>query len=100
MFETADWIDGPRHLAFRHHSFGCFDAEEHFGTTIPLSDGRQFPTRVLIERHIRRVLGRIPTAADWLRHIKGQPWMVKARPVANTTAPMPIPQPSRTSEHS
>ena len=59
MFETADWIDGPRHLAFRHHSFGCFDAEEHFGTTIPLSDGRQVPTRVLVERHIRRVLGRI-----------------------------------------
>jgi hypothetical protein len=29
----------------------------------------------IAERHIREDLGYIPTVADWLRHIKSEPWM-------------------------
>jgi hypothetical protein len=36
------------------------------------------PTRVAGEWHVRTVLGRIPAAADFLRRIKGQPWMAAA----------------------
>ena len=34
------------------------------------------PTCVLGEQHAREDLGRIPMLADWLRCIKGEPWMV------------------------
>jgi hypothetical protein len=35
--------------------------------------------RILGEQHVREDLGRIPTAADWLREIKAQPWMNRSR---------------------
>ena len=73
---TAAWFDDPRHLAMRHHSFGIFEAEQRFG--IVLGD-TGIPTRIVAEWHVRTILGRIPAAADFLRRIKGQPWMAAAQ---------------------
>ncbi len=79
MLETSLWFGDARHLAMRHHAFGIFEAEERFGIALPTASGRQVPVRYLAERHVRRVLGRIPTAADWLRRIEGALWMAEPR---------------------
>ena len=76
---TARWFDDMRHLAMRHHAFGCFQAEARFGLVL-ISGARALPTRVLAEWHVRRIMnGRIPAAADLLRHIKAQRWMAAAQ---------------------
>jgi hypothetical protein len=77
FLETATWFDDARHLAMRHHSFGIFQAEQRFGVVL-YQYNRSVPTRVVAEWHVRTVLGRIPAAADFLRRIKGQPWMAAA----------------------
>lgn len=77
FLETAAWADGPRHLAFRHHAFGAFEAEERFGPAIGW-DGGSIATRIAAEIHIRHVLGRVPPASSWLRRIRGQRWMMRA----------------------
>ena len=76
FLETAAWFPEHRHFAMRHHSFGCFQAEARFGAV--LSETNTIPTRVAAEWHVRTVLGRIPATADFLRRIKGQPWMAAA----------------------
>lgn len=89
-----------RHRALRHHTEGIFECEEKFGPTIVLSTcakcGRfkqdhrpsasclrfkekHIPTRWIGEQHVQEDLGRIPTLADWLTCIKGEPWMNRAR---------------------
>lgn len=74
---TRAWVDGAEHLLFRHHAFGIFEVEALLGPV--LSDGRNtIPTRVVAERHVQSVVGRIPAAADWLRRIKGAKWMLQA----------------------
>jgi hypothetical protein len=77
FLETATWFDDARHFAMRHHSFGIFQAEQRFGVVLYQSH-RSVPTRMVAEWHVRTVLGRIPAAADFLRRIKGQPWMAAA----------------------
>jgi hypothetical protein len=77
FLETATWFDDPRHCAMRHHSFGIFEAEQRFGIVL-YHYHRSIPTRIVAEWHVRAVLGRIPAAADFLRRIKGQPWMAAA----------------------
>jgi uncharacterized protein DUF6915 len=78
FLETAAWFDDARHFAMRHHSFGIFQAEQRFG--VVLTQNRcPVPTRIAAEWHVRTVLGRIPAAADFLRRIKGQPWMAAAQ---------------------
>jgi hypothetical protein len=77
FLETATWFDDARHLAMRHHSFGIFQAEQRFGVVLA-HDPFPIPTRIVAEWHVRAVLGRIPAAADFLRRIKGQPWMAAA----------------------
>lgn len=79
-----DWFDESkahladiRHRALRHHSEGIFMAEQIFGSTITNSAGRIVPVRQIGERHVLEDLGRIPTAADWLRAIKVEPWMLR-----------------------
>jgi len=67
-----------RHRALRHHTQGIFEAERVFGVTITNSDGRDIPTRILGEQHVREDCGRIPTLSDWLSTIKGEPWMFRA----------------------
>ncbi|MFZ3482129.1 DUF6915 family protein [Sphingomonas sp. 3-13AW] len=77
FLETRTWAGGLEHLLFRHHSFGIFEAEARFGPI--LTDGANtVPTRVVAERHVQTVLGRVPAAADWLRRIKGSRWMLQA----------------------
>ena len=79
-----DWFDASkefmadyRHRALRHHAQGIFEAERVFGPTVVNSLGKHIPTRILGEQHVREDCGRIPTLADWLRAIKGEPWMIK-----------------------
>ena len=37
------------------------------------------PVRWIGEQHVQEDLGQIPTAADWLRRIAGEPWMNRSR---------------------
>ena len=68
----------------RHHSEGIFACEEVFGSTLTNSAGRVVPVRQIGEQHVMEDLGRIPTAADWLRAIKVEPWMLrKAKALAD-----------------
>jgi hypothetical protein len=78
FLETRNWSDGPEHLVFRHHAFGIFEAEARFGPVIAFGDGKAVPTRVVAERHVQTVLGRVPSATDFLRRIKGERWMLQA----------------------
>jgi hypothetical protein len=78
FLETASWFPDPRHLAMRHHSFGIFQAEQRFGTVLGGQGPCPIPTRIAAEWHVRTVIGRIPAAADFIRCIKGQPWMAAA----------------------
>jgi hypothetical protein len=78
FLETRAWFPDVRHFAMRHHSFGIFQAEQHCSIILGQKTANPIPTRVAAEWHIRTVLGRIPAAADFLRRIKGQPWMAAA----------------------
>src|SRR4051794_7800805 len=70
----AAWADG-RHRAILHSSFGIFLAERVFGHTITRkSDGKQVPTRIIGEQHVREDHGRIPTIQDWLQNLPVEPW--------------------------
>lgn len=75
---TAGWAVGNEHLVFRHHAFGIFEAENRFGPVILLAGARAVPTRVVAERHVQDVLGRVPPATEYLRRIKGERWMLQA----------------------
>lgn len=78
FLETTTWFDDPRHLIIRHHSFGCYQ-EQRLGVVLEQPGQRPLPTHIVAERHIRTLIGRIPAAADFLRRIKGQPWMAAAQ---------------------
>lgn len=87
-----DWFDASkefladfRHRALRHHAQGIFEAERVFGPTITNSDGREIPTRILGEQHVREDCGRIPSLADWLLPIRAEPWMFKHVKLDNPT---------------
>lgn len=75
---TAHWTPGVAHLAFWHHAFGIFEAESRLGPVIRLGNGKAVPTRVVAERHVQEVLGRVPPATEFLRRIKGERWMLQA----------------------
>jgi hypothetical protein len=77
FFDTRRWSSGRAHLLFRHHAFGIFEAEGRFGPAIEHGAGAA-PTRVVAERHVRTVIGRVPPANDYLRHIEGARWMLQA----------------------
>ena len=77
FLETRSWTTGAAHLMVRHHAFGCFEAEETFGPVITWASGG-VPTRVAAEHHVQTVVGRVPTAADWLKRIRGDRWMLQA----------------------
>lgn len=78
-----NWFDATkaiaadfRHRALRHHSEGIFIAEQIFGVTLLNSAGKTIPVRLLGEQHVREDFnGRIPSALDWLRAIRAEPWM-------------------------
>lgn len=79
FLETSTWFPDARHLAMRHHSFGIFEAEARFGFLVPGANPPAVPTRMVGEWHVRTVLGRLPAATDFLRHLKGQRWMAAAQ---------------------
>lgn len=79
LLEPAAWNAGPAHFLFRHHAFGSFAAEQRFGPVIAQA-GRGIPTRVVAERHVETVLGRVPAASDLLRRLVGERWMLRAVP--------------------
>jgi hypothetical protein len=60
FLETAAWFSDHRHFAMRHHSFGIFQAEIHFGCVLGHDGSSPVPTRIAAEWHVRTVLGRIP----------------------------------------
>ena len=59
-----------RYLCMRHHSFGIFDAEEHFGYVV-----NNVPLRVVAENHVKKVMGRIPHTSAWLKCFRMKRWM-------------------------
>lgn len=75
---TAPWSEDMAHLMFRHHAFGVFEAEARFGPVIHHGAGWVTPTRMVAERHVQEVLGRVPPVTEFLRRIKGERWMLQA----------------------
>ena len=82
--EIHNWFDESkafmpdfRHRALRHHSEGIFLCEKVFGVTVRNSAGKEIPVRLVGEQHVKDDLGWIPTAQDWLQHIKPERWMHK-----------------------
>jgi hypothetical protein len=81
-YELHEWFTLPyyqhgdsRCLGLRYHSQGVFEAEEIFGVTLTNTAGRVVPVRLIGEDHVKAVLGRIPTAYEWLRGIEARTWM-------------------------
>lgn len=79
-----NWFDASkamyahwRHRALRHHAEGIFMAETIFGVTIKNSAGKEVPTRLVGEQHVREDLGFIPSMQDWFKHLSHQPWMTR-----------------------
>jgi len=78
-----EWLDDTkqtfadfRHRALRHHSYGIFEAEQVFGSTIVNSAGKEVPVRYVCEQHIKEDCGGIvPSVQDWLKSIQQEPWM-------------------------
>jgi hypothetical protein len=69
----ASW----QHRAILHNAFGIYIAERIFGATITNSDGKQVPTRVVAEQHVKEDLGWIPTVQDWMKHLGHEEWMTR-----------------------
>ena len=72
-----DWFDATkaffgdaRHRALRHHTAGIFWCEEEFGTTVPTSEGKKIPVRVIAEQHVKEDMGFLPTPEWWLSQMK------------------------------
>lgn len=80
--ETKDHVGDFRHRALRHHALGVKLCEERFGTTITTSTGRVVPVRWITEQHLREDFGFIPNLSDWIRSIKPEPWMTRAKDLA------------------
>jgi hypothetical protein len=76
--ETKAFIADARHRALRLEAQGIFEAERVFGVTITNSAGKKVPVRYIGEQHVKEDCGgTIPTASDWLRCIRFEPWMNK-----------------------
>lgn len=80
--KVHDFIDSSkiampdvRHRAILHSSFGCYLAEQLFGTYIVNSDGKEVSVRDLAEDHIQEDLGFIPTVDKWLSEMPMKVWM-------------------------
>lgn len=81
---TKELFGDFRHRALRHHTHGIFEAERVFGTTLSITmksgEVKQIPTRLVAEQHVIEDMGRLVTAADWLRCIRPDPsWMNRPR---------------------
>jgi hypothetical protein len=76
--ESKAFLGDFRHRAMRHHAEGIFLCERVFGVMLTNSDGKVLPVRWIAEQHVKEDLGRIPSASDWLRCIRPEPWMGRA----------------------
>jgi hypothetical protein len=76
------WAD-PRHRAILHNTFGCFLVERIFGHLITLEGGKQVPTRLVAEQHLREDTGHVPSIQDWLSALPMNDWMLRgAQPLS------------------
>ena len=66
-------------------------AEKLFGPTLSNAAGRIVPVRWIAEQHVREDLGRIPSFADWVRCIRPEPWMGRAKPIHRDVDPFAEP---------
>lgn len=85
--EPKGWMPDFRQRAIRHHSEGIAEAVKLFDP-VRLPGGRPIPVRWVAEQHVLEDLGRIPTAADWLREIRPQAWMQRSRRLSRELAPL------------
>jgi hypothetical protein len=79
FYAPQAFIDGSLWPALRSHAEGIFLAETVFGKVVIENDnnlGKVHPTRFIAEQIVKLQLGRIPSAQDWLKHIKPAAWMV------------------------
>jgi hypothetical protein len=72
--QTRGWLPDSRHRAMRHHSEGVSEATTMF-KPIELPDGSRVSVSQLAEQHVKEDLGRVPTAADYLRNMSLELWM-------------------------
>jgi hypothetical protein len=79
--ESKAHFSDRRHRALRHHSFGIQECEKTFGPIVTNTYGKQIPTKLIGEQHVKEDLGFIPTVKDWLSSMSIKPW---ARKVAVT----------------
>jgi hypothetical protein len=77
-----DWFDqskahvaDARHRQLLHTSFGVFLAQQQFGHTLRLSNGRDMPVRTVAEQHVREDTGFIPSAQQAYASLALAPWM-------------------------
>lgn len=78
--ETKEWLPDARHRAIRHHSEGIGECIRALGPTVTVHGNvreKEIPTRWVAEQHVREDFGRIPTAAEFLRTMPLEPWMVR-----------------------
>jgi hypothetical protein len=78
MDHTKAHLADARHRLVLHNTWGIFLAEQIFGVTITrASDGKEVPTRTILEQHVLEDLGRIPTLEQCLAQVKLEPWMYR-----------------------
>ncbi len=84
--ETKAWIPDVRHRAFRHHAEGIFQCEKVFGVSIkvdmidPKTEEfiiKEVPVRLIGEQHVIEDCGFIPSAKDYFKDVKLEPWQRK-----------------------
>ena len=74
--ETSTWLpEGRNYYIFRHHAEGIFVAERKFGYVITNQSGKEVPTRILCELHVKGELGWIPTAYEMMQFLPTNSWM-------------------------
>ena len=87
FYSPEQFIEGNLWYALRSHAEGIFLAESVFGKVLypsnQISNSVQ-PTRFIAEQIVKLQLGRIPSAQDWLKHIKPAAWMVTTAKIEKT----------------
>jgi hypothetical protein len=64
-----------RHRAILHSAFGCYLAEQVFGTIIINHEQKEVSVRDIVEEHIIEDLGFIPSIERWLTKLPIEGWM-------------------------
>ena len=79
--ELHRWMDRSRnstnsimHRMLSHHTQGISDCVDYFGDVIVISTGRQVPTSLLAEQHVREDLGFIPDLNHYIELLTCPRW--------------------------